>query len=239
MPSPRLLLLSSSRTAGSGPLEHARSYLADFLQPRPRALLFVPFARVSGDYEGYVNEIRPVFAALGCEIYGLHTRDNPVHAIAEAEALAVGGGNTFQLLRVLCEQGLLEPLRQRALAGAPYIGWSAGSNLACPTIRTTNDMPIAWPPQCIALNLVPFQINPHYTDAHPPGHQGETRAERLKEFVALNPDLPVVALREGSGLRVDGDKVQLLGEHTARIFTAAGGRDVAPQEPWPLAMKMA
>lgn len=130
----------------------------------------------------------------------------------------MGGGNTFNLLGQLRRQGLLDAVARRVRLGTPYLGWSAGSNLACPSICTTNDMPIVDPEGFDALGLLSFQINPHYTNAHPPGHRGETRAQRLAEFCVLNPSMPVLGLPEGSALRVRGDVVTLLGPHEAPLF---------------------
>ncbi len=226
----RLLLLSSSRTAGTGYLEHAHEYLRSFLNARVKTLLFVPYARVSGNYEDYLERTRANFAVLGYEVLGLHSFADPQRAVTSAEALVVGGGNTFQLLRELYVNKLVTVIRQRVLAGTPYIGWSAGSNVACPTIQTTNDMPVVWPERSEALNLIPFQINPHYTDARLPGHQGETRAERLQEFTHVNPTVSVVGLREGSVLRIEGDEIELLGSYTARIFTHNTSREITPDE---------
>ena len=152
-------------------------------------------------------------------------------ALREAEAVAVSGGNTFRLLSLMQSLGLLEPLRERARAGMPYIGWSAGSNLACPTIRTTNDMPIVWPEDCDALGLIPFQINPHYTELLPPEHQGETRDDRLREFVRLNPGMPVLGLREGSALMVQGAAHRASwADTTPSSSTCGSSRDVCPEE---------
>ncbi len=143
---------------------------------------------------------------------------SPLEAVQSAEAIAIGGGNTFHLLRELYETGLIESIKARVEAGVPYIGWSAGSNVACPTIRTTNDMPIVEPQSFSALNLVPFQINPHYTDEQLTNHSGETREQRLAEFLKANTGATVVGLREGSILRIEGERIKLLGEKTARVF---------------------
>jgi dipeptidase E len=142
-----------------------------------------------------------------------------VQAVRFAAAIVVGGGNTFHLLSRLYAAGLLETIGACVRSGTPYIGWSAGSVVACPSIATTNDMPIIEPPSLRALGLVQFQINAHYTDAHPPGHQGETRAERIAEFLSLQPAVTVVGLREGSLLQVDATTVRLSGTD-ARIFRA-------------------
>jgi len=133
----------------------------------------------------------------------------------------VGGGNTFRLVQMMHDTGIMAAIREKALAGTPFIGWSAGSNVACPTLRTTNDMPIIQPSSFNTLNLVPFQINPHYLDVNPEGHGGETREQRINEFQALNPEVVVVGLREASALHLDGEKLHLLGERSMRVFNAA------------------
>ncbi|HET7649293.1 MAG TPA: dipeptidase PepE [Gammaproteobacteria bacterium] len=227
-PAYRLLLLSSSRTAGSGFLEHARNDIRQFLDGRVRRAVFLPYAAVSVSYDDYLERVRPWFAQFDCAVSGLHRAADIAQALSDADLIVVGGGNTFRLLHELYRYELLDRIRERLAGGASYLGWSAGSNVACPSIRTTNDMPIIWPPLCDALHLVPFQINPHYTDQHPPGHQGETRAERIAEFTTLNPGMLVVGLREGSALRVENGKVHLLGPHAARIARGANSWDVAP-----------
>lgn len=214
----RLLLLSNSRNSGQGYLAHAETEIKDFFTKQIQEILFVPFAGVRFSYDEYTNIVGTKFAELGYKITSIHTVKNPKEAVKNAQAIAVGGGNTFQLLKRLYETELLDLIRQRANEGLPYMGWSAGSNMACPTIKTTNDMPITEPPSFNALGLVPFQINPHYTDFQQPGHQGETRDDRLEEFTVLNPDIYVVGLREGSLLKVTGDKLELLGGKTAKIF---------------------
>jgi dipeptidase E len=226
----RLLLLSSSRTAGTEYLEHAYDYLRSFLNARARTLLFVPYARVTKNYDDYLERVRANFAIIGYEVTGLHRYGDPAQAINEAEALVVGGGNTYHLLRELYANKLMAVIRQRVLTGMPYVGWSAGSNVACPTICTTNDMPIVWPQSCEALNLIPFQINVHYTDAQLPGFHGEARPDRLQEFVHANPKVPVIGLREGSALRIEAHDIQLLGPYTARSFTPASTREITPRE---------
>jgi dipeptidase E len=222
----RLLLLSSSRTPGAGFLEHARGHIRSFLGKDVTRVLFIPYAAVGKSYEDMTAIVAPVFAELGYEVTGLHAAADPVAAVREAQAVAVSGGNTFRLLQLIQSQGLLQPLRERVQSGMPYIGWSAGSNLACPTIRTTNDMPIVWPASYEALGLIPFQINPHYTEHLPPEHQGETRDDRLHEFMRLNPGMPVLGLREGSALRLDAGRLELLGEHSAKLFLDGKTREL-------------
>lgn len=214
----RLLLLSSSKVEGEGWLESALVHVKNFLPDTVDSVLFVPFAAVRLTFDTFAAAVRERFQSVGIELNSIHQAPDPRQAVAEAQAIVVGGGNTFQLLDKLYEFDLLDPIRERVAHGMPYIGWSAGSNVACPTIKTTNDMPIIQPPSFAALGLVRFQINPHYLDAHPSGHHGETREERLIEFIEVNPEVHVVGLREGSALRIDGDSISLLGSKWARIF---------------------
>lgn len=224
----RLLLLSSSRTADTTFLQHAQHYIRRFLDGRAHHAVFLPYAGVRFSCDEYTARVREWFAPLGCTVNGLHQSADPVRALSQADAIIVGGGNTFQLLHELYRLELIAALRRRVAEHTPYIGWSAGSNVACPSIRTTNDMPVVWPAACEALGLVPFQINPHYTDTHPAGHQGETRAERLAEFTILNPDMPVVGLREGSALHIEDGHVRLLGEQPALICRGNRSWQAAP-----------
>jgi dipeptidase E len=199
-------------------LEHAEDAIRAFLGGGVRRTCFIPFAGVTISYDDYTARVRGCFEAMGYGLEGIHTSATPGKMIARAEAIVVGGGNTFHLLRELYEDGLLDQIRGRVLAGVPFIGWSAGSNVACPTIKTTNDMPIVEPPSLRALDLVPFQINPHYTTSHPPGHQGETRAQRIAEFVEANPDMRVVGLPEGAMLRLEGEVLTALGGLPLYVF---------------------
>jgi dipeptidase E len=216
-----LLLLSNSRDEQGRYLEYPRDALRELLGPA-RRVTFVPFAGVAVSWDDYAAHVAPAFEAIGCELDPVHRHVDMAAAVRDAEAIAVGGGNTFHLLLHLYEAGLLDAIRERVRAGVPYVGWSAGSVVACPTIRTTNDMPIVEPRRLDALGLVGFQINAHFTDAHPPNFQGETRRQRLAEFVAANPDVPVVGLPEGSMLRVTGGEVALLGPHDAPVFGVPG-----------------
>ena len=228
----RLLLYSNgSELIGQNPTEFAHGALRDFYGGQVRRVLFVPFAAVTRTEDEYAAQVRRLFGPLGYEVESLHEASDKRAAVERADAFAVGGGNTFKLLRGLYEAGVIEAIRARVEAGTPYVGWSAGSNMACPTLRTTNDMPIVEPPSFKALGLVPFQINPHYTDFHPPGHMGETRDERLNEFVKMNPEVRVIGIREGTILRVEGDTVRLLGGKPARFFEhGEEPRDIAPEE---------
>ncbi len=230
-PKTRLLLLSSSRTPGGKFLEHAGEHIRGFLGPQLKKVLFIPYAAVSRSYGEMTGIAGEAFSAFGYTLTGIHEAADPVAAVRAADAVAVSGGNTFRLLQLIQSQGLLQPLRERAQAGMPYIGWSAGSNLACPTIRTTNDMPIIWPASYEALGLVPFQINPHYTELLPPEHQGESRDDRLKEFMHLNPGIPVLGLRDGGAIKLDAGRLTLLGDHSAKLFLSGNIRELTPQDP--------
>ncbi len=232
MTNKRLLLISNgSELIGDNPTEFFHNALKDFLGREVKRVLFIPFAAVTRTEDEYRDRVRKHFGPLGYEVESLHEAPDARAAVEGADAVAVGGGNTFKLLRGVYEAGVVGLVRERVEAGLPYFGWSAGSNLACPTIRTTNDMPIVEPPSFNAFNLVPFQINPHYTDYHPPGHMGETRDERLKEFVHVNPGVRVVGIREGTMLRVEGDDIKLLGGKPARYFVKGEEpRDIAPEE---------
>jgi dipeptidase E len=211
-----LLLISNSTQPGQGYLEHCADELAAFLGG-VRAVLFVPYAL--HDLDAYTATARSGFAALGLELTSVHNAGDPVAAVRAADAIFVGGGNTFRLLDRMHRTGLVDAIRDRVAAGARYVGTSAGTNVAGPTIKTTNDMPIVQPPTFEAIGLVPFNINPHYVDRDPDvAHGGETREQRIAEFHEENPE-PVVGLREQTMLLVDGDAVELRGGTAgARVF---------------------
>ena len=211
----RLLLISNSTLHGSGYLDHAEGEIRDFLGEL-KHVLFVPFALL--DRDKYTATARARFQKMGYELTSIHSAANPAQAVKETDAMFIGGGNTFRLLKALYDFDLLDVIRERVDAGMPYIGSSAGSNMACPTIRTTNDMPIVQPPSFNALGLVPFQINPHYLDPDPNSrHMGETREERIIQFLEEN-ETPVVGLREGAMLRIENGETMLRGSTGARIF---------------------
>lgn len=213
--SKRLLLISNSTLYGGGYLDHAETEIRSFLG-NLRRVLFVPFALF--DRDKYAATAQQRFARMGFELSSIHTASDPKQALHEADAVFIGGGNTFRLLKALYDFNLLGPIRERAETGMPYIGSSAGSNVAGPTIRTTNDMPIVQPPSFEAIGLVSFQINPHYLDPDPHSkHMGETREERILQFHEEN-DTPVVGLREGAMLRIEDGETVLRGSTGARIF---------------------
>ena len=211
----RVLLISNSTLHGSGYLDHAESEIRSFLGETKR-VLFVPYALF--DRDKYAANARQRFQKMGYELTSVHTAENPVAAVNETDAVFIGGGNTFRLLKALYEFDLIDAIRTRVSNGMPYIGSSAGSNVAAPTIKTTNDMPIVQPPSFNALGLVSFQINPHYLDPDPNSrHMGETREERIVQFLEEN-DTPVVGLREGAMLRIENGETILRGSTGARIF---------------------
>jgi dipeptidase E len=228
-----LLLLSNSRMPDGRYLAHALDAIAETAAGRRRAL-FLPFAGTTIPWDDYAANVREALAPLGLEIATAHRADDPAAALAAAELVLVGGGNTFRLLHESRRRGWLGPIRDAAAGGMPYVGWSAGSVLAGPTIRTTNDMPIVDPGGLESLALVPFQLNCHYTDAMPPGHQGETRRQRLAEYLVLSPRDTVIGLPEGDWLAVRDGAVALHGPHDAWLFRA--GRDAAALAPGPLAL---
>lgn len=210
------LLLSTSRTHGTGYLEHAKDGVEWLLGSQSHRIAFIPYAAVRFSYDDY--EAMVAGGMPGHEVTSVHRTDNPAQLIADADAILVGGGNTFKLVHDLHAFGLIDPVREKALSGTPYMGWSAGANVASPRLCTTNDMPIIEPASFSAFGLINAQINPHYLDAHPDKHMGETRDERLQEFVVINPDVAVVAMREGAWLQVEGDSMVLGGHNGARLY---------------------
>jgi dipeptidase E len=213
-----LLLLSNSTAPGRTYLEHARDAILQALDGR-RSIVFVPFALA--DHDGYTDTVRRAMEPLGITVRGAH-EGTPRDMVAGAEAVFVGGGNTFRLVKAIHELDLISVVRARVSEGMPYIGSSAGTNVATPSLRTTNDMPIVQPPSFETFGLVPFQINPHYLDPDPAStHQGETREERLTQFLEEN-DVPVLAMREGTWLRVSDGSMRLDGVAAgARVFCRA------------------
>ncbi|MDR0865102.1 MAG: dipeptidase PepE [Candidatus Symbiothrix sp.] len=227
----KLLLLSNSTNPGEAYLAWAKSHIKDFLGNIPAKALFIPYAAVTFSYDAYEEKVGKVFAGLGCTIESVHHAWDPVQAVEAAEIIVIGGGNTWRLVQQMREHGLIEAVREKVKAGTPYIGWSAGSNVACPTLKTTNDMPVVDPHGFSTLNLVPFQINPHYLDVHPEGHGGETREDRIKEFIELNPDVYVIGLREACLLKREDNDLKLIGAKTARLFKKDfATRELSPEE---------
>lgn len=213
-----IIIASSSSTHKSSYLEYLLEDLKSFFS-NTTEILFIPFARPSGiSHDDYTKTVREAFSKIDKKVVGLHTFQNKTEAINNAKAIFVGGGNTFILTNMLYKSNIINTLKEVVNNGTPYLGTSAGSNICGLTIKTTNDMPIVYPPSFNALSLVPFNINPHYLDPNTSStHMGETRETRIKEFHNFNTQ-PVVGLREGSWLHVKGNSIILRGELTARIF---------------------
>ena len=214
----KLLLISNSTTPGEPYLGYPAHEIQKFLGGKKVRALFIPYAAITFSYDLYEIKVNERFLEIGHAVTSIHHLADPVGAVMNAEAIVVGGGNTWQLTRLMHTTRIMEAIRQKVLGGTPYIGWSAGSNVACPTLRTTNDMPVIDPISFECMNLVPFQINPHYLDHNPEGHGGETREQRITEFIEINPGITVVGLREGTMLKYENSGLKLIGKGSARIF---------------------
>ena len=195
----RLLLISNSTNAGEAYLDYPKHDINNFLGD-VKKIMFVPYAAVTFSYDEYQAKVQERLGEFNIEVDSIHLHENKVEAMKNAEAIVVGGGEQVEVKEI------------------PYIGWSAGSNMACPTIKTTNDMPISEPKNFNALGLIPFQLNPHYLDANPEGHAGETREQRIEEFLVANKDMYVAGLREGCILKVLNQDIELIGQKTLRVF---------------------
>jgi len=223
----KLLLISNSTNPGEAYLGWPLPFIQEFIDKyKLKTLAFIPFAGVTISWDDYFKRVQDVFAAMGVEVLAVHRAEDPIQMVQQADAVAVGGGNTFHLVYWLHQLGLMEVIRREAEAGKPYMGWSAGSNVACPSLKTTNDMPITEPASFNCMGLIPFQINPHYLDAHPSGHGGETREQRIEEFLVANPEMYVAGLREATLLELEDGKLHLKGRSALRLFKHAQ----APQE---------
>lgn len=204
--------------AGEPYLDYPKYEIQKFLGEKTVTALFIPYAAVTFSYDLYESKVEERFNEIGHHVTSIHHFTDPVEAVQKAEAIVVGGGNTWQLVRMMHDKRLMEAIRKKVENGTPYIGWSAGSNVACPTLQTTNDMPVVDPAGFNCMGLVPFQINPHYLDANPTGHGGETREQRIEEFLEINPTVTVVGLREGSMLIHEHNSLKLIGSRSTRIF---------------------
>ncbi len=212
-----LLLISNSTNAGEPYLHYPMAEIAKTLQG-VKEVAFVPYAAVTFSYEAYERKVQERFNEIGIKVRSIHRSRNPRRSILRAQAIVVGGGNTFALVKKMQEQRLLGAILTCIKREVPYVGWSAGSNVCCPTICTTNDMPIVEPKSFAAVGAVKFQINPHYLDANPEGHAGETREQRILEYIEANPRRYVVGLREGCMLRYKDGDLSLIGPKPLRIF---------------------
>jgi dipeptidase E len=230
----KLLLLSNSTMPGTSFFTWPKIHVQEFLGSDAQEVAFIPYAAVNLSYDAYSDLVAKALEPLGYRVKSVHSVDNKRGLIKDADAILVGGGNTFAVLARVYEQGLLKVLQSEVNAGKPYIGWSAGANLACPTLKTTNDMPVVMPRSFDALNLVPFQINPHYHELKFQNQGGETRRERIEEFLIMNPDKKVVGLPEGMLIsRLDGT-LKIVGDGAAKLFESGksvrdlrGGMDIS------------
>ena len=212
-----LLLISNSTNAGEAYLKYPIAEIEKTLAGVTE-VVFIPYAAVTFSSEEYERTVQERFDEIGIKVRSVHRALNKRNFVRHAQAIVIGGGNTFSLLKKMQEEDLLDVIFRRVRAGVPYVGWSAGSNVTCPTICTTNDMPIVEPQSFRAIGLVPFQINPHYLDANPAGHAGETREQRILEYLEANRSRYVVGLREGCMIRIKDENIELIGSRTMRIF---------------------
>lgn len=214
----QLLLLSNSTNHGESYMQWCKHTIANFVENHNQHIVFISYAAASFPLEEYTTKVNEALQEVKISVNGIESFENLKEAVANATAIFVGGGNTFYLLRMLQDNDLVEVIRNKVANGTPYVGWSAGSNIASPTICTTNDMPIVEPRSFEALNLVPFQINPHYTENTIPNHGGESRKQRLEEYLYMNRNESVVCLPEATYLVKSGDAVKYKGQHQAKIL---------------------
>ena len=223
-----LLLISNSTNAGEEYLKYPIGEIAKTLEGVSE-IVFIPYAAVTFSYDEYEAKVQNRLNEIGIKVRSIHHALNKRNFLRNAQAIMIGGGNTFALLKKMQEEDLLDMIFHRVKAGVPYVGWSAGSNVTCPTICTTNDMPIVQPESFRAIGLVSFQINPHYLDANPEGHAGETREQRIMEYLEANRSRYVVGLREGCMLRINDEGIELIGSRPMRIFKK--GRETFEVQP--------
>lgn len=207
------------------PKPHVKAFLGSKIEE----IVFIPFAAVTLSFDAYEDAVSRAFDAMGYKVRSVHRVQDRKELVKHAQAVVVGGGNTFVLLNRMYEADLLTAVRSRIEEGIPYVGWSAGANLACPTIMTTNDMPVVMPPSFDALNIVPFQLNPHYHELKFQNQGGETRKERLEEFLLFNPARRVIGLPEGMFILRDGKKMKICGDGTAKLYAA--GKSITDLRP--------
>lgn len=222
----KLLLFSNSTNKGEEYFTFPIPHIQEFLGNEPLKIAFVPYAGVTISFDEYTAKVKARLEPLGYTVQGVHEDASPKVVIENADVVVVGGGNSFALLKRLYDHDLVELIKKKVKRGAPYIGWSAGSNMACPTLKTTNDMPIVKPISFGALNLVPFQINPHYTEEVLPNHGGESRLQRLEEFLVLNNTVKVAALPEGTFLKRINNELSFHGTQPMKILTANNAPEI-------------
>ncbi|MBO6117609.1 MAG: dipeptidase PepE [Bacteroidales bacterium] len=215
-----LLLISNSTNAGEKYLDWCKSMIEDFCKEnKVTDVLFVPYAGFAQGYDKYEEKVAKVYGEFGVKLHSIHREENPIKAVMESQCIAIGGGNTFYLVQQMQQSGVMKAIAEKVMTGTPYMGWSAGSNVAGLSLKTTNDMPIVEPESFDTMALVPFQINPHYTDFVDPKHGGETRDDRINEFIAANKETYVAAIREATALRLKDGKLSLIGrDNKMKVF---------------------
>jgi len=223
-----LLLLSNSTNYGEPYMQWCSSTITSFVKDHS-SIIFIPYAGVGFTYDEYTQKVNYALSSFDVKVSNLDNFDDKAKALKDSSAIFVGGGNTFHLLKMLQQFDLLETIQKVVANGKPYVGWSAGSNIASPTIRTTNDMPIVEPKSFQSLSLVPFQINPHYTEKSIPNHGGESRLQRLREFLAANPHQKVIALPESSYLVCNGNQLIYNGRFDGKVITSSGIKAINDQ----------
>lgn len=213
-----IILASTSTLFGGEYLEYLKEELIQLYKGIDE-IVFIPFARPGGiSHDDYTAKAHSFFETINIKVKGLHKFENKAEALNQAKGYFTGGGNTFLLVKTLHEEGLMSVLKENVSAGKAYLGCSAGSNIGGQNMKTTNDMPIVYPPSFDCMGLVPFNINPHYLDPNPDlKHNGETRETRIREFLTQN-DIKVVGLREGNWIRRTGDSITVEGSELTRIF---------------------
>jgi len=223
-----LLLLSNSTNYGEPYMQWCSSTIISFVKDHS-SIIFIPYAGVGFTYDEYTQKVNYALSSFDVKVSNLDNFDDKAKALKDSSAIFVGGGNTFHLLKMLQQFDLLETIQKVVANGKPYVGWSAGSNIASPTIRTTNDMPIVEPKSFQSLSLVPFQINPHYTEKSISNHGGESRLQRLREFLAANPHQKVIALPESSYLVCNGNQLIYNGRFDGKVITSSGIKAINDQ----------
>jgi len=223
-----LLLLSNSTNFGEQYMQWCKGIIASAVAENSKQIIFIPYAGVGFSYAEYTAKVNNALAYVGLQVTNIDDFENEIEALQNASAIFVGGGNTFHLLKTLQDKKLIEHIRTKVYEGVPYVGWSAGSNIASPTICTTNDMPIVEPQSFEALNLIEDQINPHYTDKTIENHGGESRLQRLKEFLVANQDKRVVCLSESTYLEASEGKIIYRGNSNGILLNYASSETLLP-----------
>ena len=218
----QLLLLSNSTNYGESYMQWCKSTIASFVKDNSQNIVFISYAAASFPFTEYSDKVNEALQEVNLQVKGIESFENPKEAILNASAIFVGGGNTFHLIKLLQDNNLVDAIREKVLKGTPYVGWSAGSNIASPSICTTNDMPIVEPQSFNALNLIPLQINPHYTEETLPNHGGETRKQRLQEFLFVNRKSKVVCIPEAAYLTLNNGKLSYSGKSKGKILSFDG-----------------